>query len=84
MHKKILVREVDLMNVKPFIDVRKARVFRNIDHLTYLDGNRPGVLPGIMRDELNPDAGTRDIFNWILLDLNCLSDENNSLQAQDT
>ena len=79
-----LVREVDLMNVKPFIDVRKARVFRNIDHLTYLDGNRPGVLPGIMRDELNPDAGTRDIFNWILLDLNCLSDENNSLQAQDT
>ena len=32
-----LVREIDLMNLKPLIDVRTARIFRNIDHLTYLD-----------------------------------------------
>jgi hypothetical protein len=80
-----LARETDLMKLKPLTDVRIARVFRNIDHLAYLDGNRHGVVFGTaMRDELNPGAGVRDIFNWIILDLNNAVVGDNVAQGYDT
>ncbi len=79
-----LSREVDLIKIRPYVDVHTARIFRNIDHLTYIDGSRPGVAPNTMRDELNPGAGNRDIFNWILFDLDCVTAEKETLQSKDT
>jgi len=67
-----IAHQSDLARIKPLLDVGKARVFRNIDHLTYLDGYRPITLPAAMCDELNPEAGKRDIFSWILFDLDCM------------
>ncbi len=79
-----LAREADLMKLKPLVDVHTARIFRNIDHLTYISGRRPGVLPFAMRDELNADAGTREIFDWILFDLDCVVADDHVAQSSDT
>ncbi len=64
-----VAKETDIAKLRTNTDVHTARVFRNIDHLTFIDGFRP--IPAIpsMRDELNPEAGTRDIFNWMLWDI---------------
>ncbi len=75
-----LSREIDLPKIKTLTDVHTARIFRNIDHLTFLDGRRPIVaLPG-MRDELNPEIGSRDIFSWMLYDLDCAESDNKQAQ----
>ncbi len=82
--QKALTHEADLEKLRPFVDVRTARVFRNIDHLTYMDGDKPGVIFKNIRDELNPKDGVRDIFNWILHDLECTSASENLAQNRDT
>lgn len=61
--------ESDVSALANFVDVRKARVFRNIDHLTYIDGYRPRRASRFLRDELHPRDGERLIFDWILADL---------------
>lgn len=61
--------ESDVTTLSNFVDVRKARVFRNIDHLTYIDGYRPRRASKLLRDELHPRDGERDIFGWILADV---------------
>jgi len=70
-NKMAIARESDLVQIKPFIDVGVARIFRNTDHLTFIDGYKPFLKPSAMRDELNPQMGDRDIFSWILFDLDC-------------
>jgi hypothetical protein len=82
-----LSREIDVAKVKKVVDVRTARVFRNIDHLSFIDGYRPmtGLLVGgsvTMRDELNPEAGARDIFGWMLSDINHSFEESNTPQKE--
>ncbi len=62
-------REDDVPRLRNYTDVRLARVFRNIDHLTFIDGYRPGVSSHLLRDELNPQDGYRRIFDWILTDI---------------
>lgn len=64
-----VVHESDLPKLKAVTDVRLARVFRNIDHLTFIDGYRPLNASTEIRDELDPDAGTKHIFDWMLSDL---------------
>lgn len=64
-----VLSESDVGALAKFVDVRKARVFRDIDHLTYIDGYRPRHAPRLLRDELNPDDGSRTIFDWLLADL---------------
>lgn len=61
--------ESDVLTLSQFVDVRKARVFRNIDHLTYIDGYRPRRASRFLRDELHPRDGERAIFDWILSDV---------------
>ncbi len=61
-----------LLRIKPLLDVHTARVFRNIDHISLLDGYRPIMSPSAIPDELNPEAGKHDIFDWILFDLDCM------------
>lgn len=64
-----VLSESDIGALAKFVDVRKARVFRNIDHLTYIDGYRPRHASRLLRDELNPGDGNRTIFDWMLADL---------------
>lgn len=61
--------EDDIPKLRAATDVRLARVFRNADHLTFVDGYRPGGSSPMLRDELNPDDGYRQIFAWIMSDL---------------
>mgnify|MGYP000101925953 CR=1 FL=1 len=63
---------VDEKNVAALIgktDVKRARAFRNIDHLTFIDAKRPLGLSPKLKDELNPDAEEKHIFDWIRADL---------------
>lgn len=62
-------REPTISTIRRNVDVAKARVFRQIDHITFVDGYRPAHLPKPLRDELAPELGTREIFDWILVDL---------------
>ncbi len=64
-----MARESDLNRLKPYLDVRQARAFRNIDHLTFIDGFRPRHGSPMIKDELNPGDGLRTMFDWILSDL---------------
>jgi hypothetical protein len=64
-----LASEAELQKVRDKVDVRLARVFRNIDHLTFVDGYRPATGSRLVQDQLNPDHGHRTIFDWILSDL---------------
>jgi hypothetical protein len=70
-------RESDLAKVTGAVDVKLARVFRNIDHLTYIDGYRPIRASAQIKDELNPDQAARPIFDWMLNDLfNAINEQN--------
>jgi len=73
----LVSRESDLPKAKPVVDVRMARVFKNVDHLTFIDGYRPLRAPTAVRDELNPDQAAKPMFDWMLTDLlNPPTDEN--------
>ncbi len=65
----LVTRETDLLKAKPVVDVRTARVFKNVDHLTYIDGYRPLRAAVNVRDELNPDLAAKPIFDWMLSDI---------------
>jgi hypothetical protein len=69
MQTKAIEKESDLPTVKQSADVRIARVFRNADHLTFIDGFRPLHATSLMRDQLNPESGARNIFDWMLTDI---------------
>lgn len=70
-----LASEPEVEKVKDLVNVGQARVFRNVDHLTFIDGIRPlnpikaAVSAHVIRDELNPQDGTNDMFDWILGDI---------------
>ena len=68
------LQETDFEKVRDKVNVGKARVFRNVDHLTFIDGIRPlnpiiSAVSSQFKDELNPQDGQKDIFDWILSDL---------------
>ncbi len=51
-------------------DVKLARAFKDVDHLTYIDGARPLVTAGRkISDELRPEDGEKDIWSWMLGDI---------------
>jgi len=74
-----LVRETDLPKLKAATDVHLARVFRNIDHLTFIDGYRPLNASSAIRDEMDPSAGKKQIFDWMLSDLLQFDQANNKI-----
>src|SRR5262249_24878710 len=41
-----LAKESDLAKIRSVVDVGQARVFRNIDHLTFIDAYRPSKFGG--------------------------------------
>lgn len=62
-------RESDIQKLKGQTDVRLARVFRNVDHLTFIDGYRPVRASSEIKDVLNPNEPPKQIFDWMLSDL---------------
>ena len=62
-------KESDLTKLHNTGGLKMARVFRNIDHLTYIDGYRPLRAESVIRDELNPNEPPKQIFDWMLSDL---------------
>lgn len=64
-----LAKESDLKNLADKIDVRFARVFRNIDHLTFMDGHRPWFCSKTIKDELHPNQQAMNMLDWIVTDL---------------
>jgi hypothetical protein len=65
----MLLHESDIQKLSPAIDVRRARVFRNISHVTFVDGTPPHRGSKLVRDELRPDEQPQLIFDWMLADL---------------
>lgn len=77
----MLLHESDIRALAPVIDVRRARVFRNITHVTFVDGKPPHRGSDLLRDELNPQQMPRHIFDWILADLLNPRDETKSVSS---
>lgn len=67
--KELPAREADLPKLREYLDVRTARVFRNTDHLTFIDGFHPRLASPLLRDELNPNEERKSIFDWMLSDV---------------
>ncbi len=67
--KHLLLRESDLQAIAPFVDVKKARVFRNLDHLSFVNEKAPHHAARHVRDSLHPEEGMHDIFEWMLAEL---------------
>lgn len=70
-----VAREADVEKLRGKLDVGRARIFRNVDHLTFIDGVRPlnpisfTYTSNHVKDELNPHETPRDIFDWIVGDI---------------
>ncbi len=64
-----LVSPPEVAKLRGKTDVKLARAFGNIDHLTYIDGYRPITELPKMKDDLNPELGEKDIFAWMLGDV---------------
>lgn len=64
-----ITREPSISKIRRNIDISRARVFRQIDHITFVDNYRPHRLPKELRDELNPNMAAREIFDWMFVDL---------------
>lgn len=67
-------KEAELEKIKSRLDVGKARVFRNVDHLTFIDGVRPvnpiqAAVQNHVKDEINPQEPQKEIFDWIVQDI---------------
>jgi len=64
-----ILHEEDLPRLRSATDVHLARVFRGIDHVTYLDGRPPHRGSPNLCDQLHPEQGQRPIIDWMLVDL---------------
>jgi hypothetical protein len=47
----------------------KARLFADIDHISFLDGYKPIASPKNLVDQLSPTEKPRPIFDWLLSDI---------------
>jgi hypothetical protein len=64
-----IANDSDIAQLRGLTDVKRARVFQNIDHLTYVDGFRPHHASKLIQDRLNPEEPSRQMFDWMLTDL---------------
>lgn len=78
----LLLRESDLLAIVPYIDVAQARAFRNIDHVTFVEGKAPHHGSNLVRDSMHPQEGMHDIFDWMLAEvLQCRVNEMSALSS---
>jgi hypothetical protein len=69
MNKVSIRTQEEVSKLKGLVDVHRARVFANIDHLTFIDEYRPPGSAYEVRDELAADKQSKPMFKWILDDL---------------
>lgn len=69
VRKHHLLHEDDIPGLHKYLDVRFARVFRNIDHVTFVDGATPHRGSNLVVDKLHPEQGRRHIFDWMLSEI---------------
>lgn len=69
MAKDPVAREPSISKIRRSIDVGRARAFRQIDHITFVDNYRPHGYPKELRDELNPSMSPRTVFDWMFMDI---------------
>jgi pimeloyl-ACP methyl ester carboxylesterase len=65
----LAVSDGNVQELRKLVDVKRARLFRNIDHLTFIDDYHPLLAAAELRDQLDPDEAPRPIFEWIKGDL---------------
>ena len=65
----VIAHHPHVLELKKHVDVGKARVFANIDHLSFIDNYRPFLYSHLLRDELAPEEGKKTVFAWIHDDL---------------
>lgn len=63
------IHEADLPRIAELVDVKKARVFRNIDHVSFVEGAPPHRGLQLVFDELHPEDGEHSVFEWMLAEL---------------
>ena len=61
--------ENDFETLKFKLDVKRARLFPNIDHLAYLEGGSPPGRTNKLSDQLSPEERPRPLFAWLLKDI---------------
>jgi len=65
-----MLMENQLPNLKNLSDVQLVRVFRDMDHISFLDGKPPHhICKTQLSDQVHPDEGKRKIFQWVAKDL---------------
>jgi len=55
--------------IKSQVNIKKARLFQNIDHATYLDNRPPFSATNEIVDRLSPSEKPRSMFAWLLRDI---------------
>ncbi len=55
--------------IKSQVNIKKARLFQNIDHATYLDNRLPLSATNEVVDRLSPNEKPRSMFAWLLRDI---------------
>jgi hypothetical protein len=65
----LAVSDGNVQQLGKLVDVKRARLFRNIDHLTFIDDYHPLLASAELRDQLDPSEPPRGIFDWIKGDL---------------
>lgn len=61
--------------IKTKVGVRRARLFPNIDHVTFMYGTGPSGRNVDLPDKLSPEEKPRPIFAWLLSDILDSADE---------
>jgi hypothetical protein len=70
IRKSPMLLESELPSIRNACDVHLARVFRNMDHVSFLDSKPPRHLGRKdLIDQAHPEQGRRRIFQWIIHDL---------------
>ncbi len=65
-----MLLEADLPALHGATDVHLARVFRNLDHISFLDGRPPNKVPWPkVSDMIHPEDGKKRLFDFLVDDL---------------
>ena len=67
--KNYLTDVESIHKIASIVDVRHARLFANIDHLTFIDDSKPIGIPDKIKDVLAPKEEAKNVFAWILDDI---------------
>ncbi len=64
-----LLTTKNLDDLRFVVDVRLARVFHNVSHISFMDGVPLKGWSSLIRDELHPESGKKKILDWAIEDL---------------